>query len=339
MLDPQYLERQLAARWGNLPGVQGVRVRQIDGRWAVVVQGYGDPPRAITSTVSVRTGQRLPAILPVLWRTVPQASPHRLPPPRTDQVMLPANDQMWAGASPVEPRRMPVIDPRDHRTVPTEMPLPRAPLDEYQLALSARTPELPFWSQPFDLRECVCCENFATPQTVLTYPVESSRQLTLRGISYHAINVPAGHGVEFRVDRSGNTQAMWRDLMVTPAGDPAEQFAFAGHLRPMPLNLLIDHDQTVTVTVSLLGPPPFNMPPVFPANAQVCVMLRGWLSMVNDPRDGAPRPIDVGDLNDVAQGNRDIVSDYRDAQLADAVQRVINQGVYEIEHPEQGGRR
>lgn len=339
MLDPQYLERQLSARWGNLPGVRGIRVRMVDGRWSIIVDGHNPIPQAITATVSVRTGQVRPAILPVLWRAVPKAAARQIPPPRTDRPLRPADDQMWAGASIVTPRSMPIIDPRSHYMIPTEMPPPAARLDECQLALSARTPELPFWSQPFDLRECICCANFATPTMVLTYPVESSRQLTLRGISYHAINVPAGHGMEIRVDRSGNTQATWRDLMLTPGGDPAEQFAFAGHLRPMPLNLLVDHDQTVTVTVTLLGPPPFNMPPVFPANAQVCVMLRGWLSMVNDPRDGAPRPIDVGDLNDVAQGSRDLVSDYRDAEMVDAVQRVLNEGVYEIEHPAQTGRR
>lgn len=340
MLDPSALERQLRVRWGMLPGIAQVRVRAVRGAWAILVDGSAaTPPRGITSTVSVNVGERQPVVLPVYWRPVPAAAPRGIPAATAGQPGQPANDQMWAGVPPVVPRDMPMLPPTPPVTPPPMRDLPRARLEEYQLFLPARTPELPFWSRPFDLQSCLCCTVYGTQLGVISYAVESAEQLTLRSISYHAQGIPYANAIEVSVDRSGDEQATWRDIMVAPGGNTAKQFAFGSHLTPLPLNLIVDHDQTLNVRVKLLGPSPFNIGPPNPADAIVCVMLHGWISTLNDPRDGAPRAIDVGDLNDVAQGNLDIVSRFSDGELARGVQLVLHEGMEEILHPATDGRR
>lgn len=339
MLDTLELERQLRLRWRSIHGIRSIVVRSVQGVWAVIAAGPAPQhPQALPSTVTVNTGQRFPAVLPVYWQQVAAAAPRVLPPSEAAAQRL-ANNQLWQGDVATPDRPMDLLTYQHAPQVGGGTKLPSAPYDEYQVFLPARTPELPFWSEPCDMRSCFCFYYFSRSQLVLTTTIPADRQLTLRGISYSATGIPAGHAIDVRVSRSGATLTSWRDMMATPGGDPANQFTFSGHLNPMPLNAIIDHDQTLTVDVTLLGPPPFNLPPTYPTTAEVCVLLRGWMSRLNDTRAGAPRPFDLGDPNTLAQGNLEIVDSFRDEALLESVQQVLNAGEYEVKHPETHGKR
>ena len=147
--------------------------------------------------------------------------------------------------------------------------------------------------------------------------------LTLTGISYNAYGMAAFDRLRFRVSRSLNEQATWDDMMMAPAADSAHQFAMCGHLTPMPLNLIIDRNQTLMVTVTALGGTPYTPIPA-PADLQVCVLLRGWISTLNDNRDGAPKNFDNCAITEIALGDLDVVGNFTDAALAASVQQLVD---------------
>jgi hypothetical protein len=340
MIDSTTVERALRAKWGKVPGLYRIAVRFYGSSWAVMLAGPGArAPQGIPPSVTVDLGAFKSTKIPVYWEQVPQAAPRQIPWAPNPQSMKRANAEMWGGAPEVTDRPMAILDPRGNYGVRTLEQRTKAPYREYQLAGNVRTPELPFWSLPFDLQQCGCFSTFNIDQTIFTYQVPSDEQLTLRGICYSASGIPAGNYIQVRVDRSGDTQAQWQDIMMQPTGDPAFQFAFTGYENPMPFNLLVDHDQSINVTVRLLGIPPFTISPGYPTQAQICLMLRGWTSKLNDRRTGWPRPQDLGDINDAAQGYDDIIGRFHNGALVDAVQQVLSAEDYEVQHPEQGGGR
>lgn len=340
MIDTVSLERRLGSKWGAIPGVYSVRVRPHRGVWSIIVSGPGDkPPRGIPVHVQVDVGERFPKLLPVFWNRVQRASPQNLTPAVSARNMKPANEMMWSGVPPVTERPVDLFNPRRSYEVATTKPNKIAKLDEFQIYLPARTPELPFWSNPYDNEQCICISAYNVLVPGWNDVTNATQQLTVRGISYTGYGIPAGSYVRFRVARSGDEQATWDDVMMAPSGNPSNQFAFGSPISPLPMNLLVDHDQTLSVNVQLLGPPPFNIQPGYAVNAQICVEVHGWMSWNNDARNGWPRPQDLGDLNDVAQGYFDIIDDFKDGDLVHAVDRVINSGAYELKHPERGGLR
>jgi hypothetical protein len=341
MLDPIALERVLRAKWGALPGVYDVAVRPHQRRWAVIVSGPSPAaPPGITAVITINIGDRAPAMLPVFWRTVPAAAPRQLP---YAEVKAPnrANEAMWAGVPPVVDRPFRVVQPIDTAPgIAAAKSMPKARLHAYQFFLPARTMELPFFSKPFNLRACICCNNLNVDQPVLTYAVKSDEQLIVQSVSYDVYNVPVSNQFRFRVNVSGQTLTQWDDIVVDLANGPSHQFALSGHLNPLPVPAYIEHDSVFTLSAKLLGPYPFASDPSYATTAQICISVQGVLVTINDARQGVPRPADLGDLNDVAQGFKDIVPTVTEAEI-DAVQTVLDQAEYEVEHPAnpQLGRR
>lgn len=340
MIDTVSLERQLRARWAARLGIRSVSVRPINGFWSVLVSGPGPvAPDFIPGHVSVETGKRNPQRLPVFWRTVQSASPRHLPASVRPQDSQPANDLMWAGAPPVIERPVDLLDVRTPHVVGTEKSVPRPKLDEYQLFLPAHTPELPFWSEPFDNEQCACINAYNVTVPIWSFTIPATKQLTLRGISYTGVNIPNGSYVRLYVNRAGDNMATWIDMMANAAGNPSNQFAFGSAISPMPLDFVADHDLNVSVSARLLGFPPFDIQAGYSVDAQMCVELSGWISKNNDARYGWPRPQDLGDMNDEAQGYVDVLEGFKDAALVAGVELVLREGLFETTHPERGGLR
>jgi hypothetical protein len=82
--------------------------------------------------------------------------------------------------------------------------------------------------------------------------------------------------------------------VVNASGDPTEQWALGGGLRPIPVSFLADHDNTIDVTSEVLGPLPSGYPVGYAVSAIICLQLQAVGSKVNDTRQGAPRPLDLG---------------------------------------------
>jgi hypothetical protein len=84
--------------------------------------------------------------------------------------------------------------------------------------------------------------------------------------------------------------------------DPAEQYVFAGHYRPFPYWGRFDHDQWLSIAVTVHGPWPFTKTPADQLGGCMSIFPSGWLGSLYDNRDGGARPVDMGELNDVALG-------------------------------------
>ena len=84
--------------------------------------------------------------------------------------------------------------------------------------------------------------------------------------------------------------------------DPAEEYVGAGHYRPMPIYARFDHDQTITARVKVLGPYPFKPTSADTLGGCFHIFLSGWMASLMDNRDGGARPVDMGDLNQLALG-------------------------------------
>jgi hypothetical protein len=323
MSDLIALEAQLSHLWKNVADVIDVRVSaNAGGRGpAILLRIRGKVfPKGIPARVTTNIGLHR-VVLPVLWQSV------EAPPPvakATATQNKPLHRSMWDGAPPVIDRFMPVIRPQPHRPMleTAEMP-PAVKTRDFELFLPARDPRLPFWSEPFDLDQCICLDRLALKVPVISYEVPSDHMVTLTGISYSAFGANVGDRITFVVSKSGAEIATWTDMVMSNA-DSAHQFAFAGHINPLPLNAIFDHDQSIDVHVIPLGGPPYNPTTSDITNLQVCVLLRGWTSQINDRREGAPKAYDLGAIGEIAFGYRDPCATFTDAALSAAVQQVVD---------------
>lgn len=312
---------RLRRQWAKLPGLIDIRLRRRgDGVACVFVRTRGTAfPKELPATIPVRIGIAS-LVLPVMW--APETALEQ--PVEQPKVDPKFTDAMWGGAPPVTDRFLPEYPPLLHRPpLPTGTLPPPVTKHEFQLFLPARDPKLPFWSKPFDLLQCQCLARVGAGSVLISYAVPTDHMITLTGISYSVFGAKVGDRVRFRVSRSLNEQATWDDMVMAPAADAAHQFAFAGHLNPLPLNLIVDHDQSLQVTVTALGGPPYAPVPAA-TDLQICILLRGWISLINDARDGAPKAYDLGAIGEIAFGDRDVVGQFTDVELAAAVQQVVD---------------
>jgi hypothetical protein len=322
MTEWEAIASRLRHQWAGVPGIVDVRIRrQRDGSAAVFVRSRSAKfPGGLPAAVAVKVGVHS-LVLPVLWAPL-VTSEKPVAQVKTDPGIT---DAMWGGAPPVHDQFLPEVAPRRHRPpMPVGMLPPPVDTHEFQVFLPARDPKLPFWSMPLDLSACLCIDHLATSSPVITFEVPTDQMVTLTGISYTVYGAANNDRLRFSVSRSGNEQARWDDQVMDAAAEGAHQFAFAGHLEPLPLNLIVDHDQMLVVSVTALGGAPYTPSPLDPIDVQVCVLLRGWISTLNDRRDGAPKSYDVGGIGEAAFGDLDVVGRFTDRALAAAVQQVVD---------------
>jgi hypothetical protein len=156
--------------------------------------------------------------------------------------------------------------------------------------------------------------------------LDDLEEAQLRTIYYTVTGIPVGWQVKVSVQTNGGTViATWVDIVVNATGNPANQFALTGSLNPMPLNATVRHNQELVVLFTILGPAPFTSP-YTPLSATAAMFIEGWRSRLNDTRDGAPRPIDVGELNDVAFGAEDLLSKPVDPDLVATIEQLFTMG-------------
>jgi hypothetical protein len=251
-----------------------------------------------------------------------------------------ANDQMWGGASRVDDDFRPEIP--GFRFGQGGIPAmatraPEAKVDQFQLALETHSLELPFWTVPSQVSQCGCHNHSGARVQSLSLPVPTNNQIQVQGVSYYQDGLAIGDRVRFTASVSGAVKAVWIDQVISASGDPTNQWALAGGLRPIPVSFIADQDNIIEITSEVLGPLPSGYPPNTAVSAIICLQIQAVGSKNNDARQGAPRPIDLGDVNDVQHGMLDLVSNFDDAELLRAVEQVLDDGAFGLRHPVPGG--
>lgn len=273
-----------------------VMVGVVEGAPAVIVIATNaTPPGGFPRALQLAMGDGSKYNLRIAWRYAAN----------------PADDQMWKGDSPVENRPVRTISggdgPSHSPAFNSSQKLPeQVKPDEQQMYFPMRKPgfvEPNFWAKPFDSAGSICVPNYETMYTAYSYKVPSTYMVIVNGISYQFDN-SIGLFDQFTIQILRNTDVLctFNDMKVSNATDPAEQFAFAGHYRQMPLYCRFDHDDAIMVRVTVKGAYPFTHLPADLLGGCFTVNLHGWMSSLMDTRDGGARPTDMGEFNDIALG-------------------------------------
>ena len=135
---------------------------------------------------------------------------------------------------------------------------------------------------------------YATEYTVFSYQIPDTRIVIIDEIGYEmSRTVPIGHAFKVRVRRDGETMAEWEDQVITNAANPNERYVFGSIARPVPVNLRVDKNQWLTVTVEILGPYPFTKTAADPFNHNFKALVYGVMDRLRDTRDGGYKPVVV----------------------------------------------
>lgn len=222
----------------------------------------------------------------------------------------PPAPSIWTGPGAV-PRRLytkPDID-RPIFRIPTGEREPESDPPQTPIWINSNKPgftEPPLWARPFS-RLFIACVPWYRVATTLggCFTVPHDRSLIIRGVSYEALNAVQYDTFQFDLLVNNMPVATLEDMRVdTAIANPAQQNGLAGHFRPMPINLQADHDATVCVRGTLLGPititgapVTFAGNPILTSDCQMKVILYGWLAPLREAIDGGPRPTDLGDMD------------------------------------------
>lgn len=219
---------------------------------------------------------------------------------------IPLNDAMWAGAPVVEDHSLKMLAPGGHQPdTPIAQPVPTTPQREYQFAASARLPQFAtpnFWAKPFHKSGNICCPFYERLTPVLSFQVPTDYLLVISGLSYEFSDLVVFDQFTIHVLRNGNDLGHFLDMKASNTPDPAEQYLFGGHYRPFPFYGRFDHDERMTIAVTVHGPWPFTKTNEDRLGGCVTVNPQGWLGSLYDIRDGGARPVDMGELNDIFLG-------------------------------------
>ncbi len=275
-----------------------------------------DPVILVTGSASKRPEQlpkavrvfvdALPYSIPILWKgpTDPRASMPIVPATSMEDKQL--DNDMWAGPSEVISQPMKLGAPFQHQPeLPIAQGPPLAAQAEYQLAASVRLPQFAtpnFWAKPFHKSGNICCPYYNTLTRVFSYRVPPDYLLIMTGLSYEFSDLVPFDQFTMHVLRDSNELGRWRDMRALNTPDPAEQYVFGGHYRPFPFYGRFDHDQMLSIAVTVLGPYPFTKTNEDKLGGCVTVNPCGWLGSLYDNRDGGARPVDMGEFNDIALG-------------------------------------
>lgn len=302
----------------KIPGITDVRPSVVQGLPVVAIIATIPKPRSFPPALRVRLPSGGVYALPLIWQQVvpttgvakgyfgtgPAGRASKpVPVPANDR---PIDDAMWGGSTPVTDRASTLLTPGHVEQVAISGEIPHTEEQRYQLSVPARLPQFVvpnFWSLPFERNGEVCVERYDTWYHALHYLVPSDRMVIVTGISYQFNNsvTPFEH-FDVSVYRSGQQLSTFEDMRALNTADPAEEYVLCGHYRPLPFYGRFDHDDRIRVDVRVRGLYPFTKTEADTLGGCFNVFLTGWMASLTDTRDGGARPIDMGDLNQIALG-------------------------------------
>jgi hypothetical protein len=297
--------RKVQGDFGRTPGVTRIRLMALHGHPIILVEGTlavrpMNLPRAYRVLVDAA-----PYMVPIAWRSTGAKQAAVPLQPSGSEADMPLNNDLWAGAPLVTPRPVKMWQPASTPLVPDLQQPPIATESEYQRAFSMRLPQFAtpnFWAKPFYEGGNICCPFYETRTLAFSYQVPSDYLLIVTGVSYEFSDLVPFDQFTISVARDSNEVSRWVDMRALNTSDPAEEYVFAGHYRPFPYWGRFDHDQWLNIYVTVHGPWPFTATPQDQLGGCMSVFPSGWLGSLYDNRDGGARPVDMGELNDIALG-------------------------------------
>ncbi len=312
--------KRLAGDFAHMPGITRITPSMIRGAPVVAVLAIVPRPSSFPRAVNVTLPGGGAHVLPIIWQQVVPShgvakgyfgtrtggnTAKKLPPVMADK---PIDAAMWGGASIVTDRPGTLLSPGHTPDIGVVEDIPTTEEQRYQLSVGARWPQFVtpnFWSIPFDRSGDVCTEFYETWYNAYAFTVPSDRMVIVTGISYQFNDtvIPFDH-FDVEVFRSGQSLGSFEDMRALNTADPAEEYVLAGHYRPLPYYGRFDHDEQIVAKVRVRGAFPFVHTPFDPLGGCFQIFLTGWMASLYDNRDGGARPVDMGDLNLLALGDK-----------------------------------
>jgi hypothetical protein len=231
------------------------------------------------------------------------------------QAPPPAARSIWDGPGADQtPVRRGTIRPMDRNvtafSAAEEIP---GPVDEYDvdgskpILLNTVCPPWhcpPLWSVAIDFPATECIPWYMVKTLMGTLNVPKGYLLVIKGVSYEAANAVQDDVVSFEVAVNGEPRATWEDVVADAVQpNPVHRMALSGHIRELPLHIVVPVNSTVTVSATLMGAIDFNGvslnwpgQPILTPDCHVKMLFNGWYFPAMNNIQGAPRQAFNGDM-------------------------------------------
>lgn len=225
---------------------------------------------------------------------------------------------MWRGYTPLErqhvpPEPTPAAPPEQvHLTEELPPTGPIRPATWYMFLNKFPVPwEDPIvWSNPYEQASTVTVPFYEQTTPILQYEVPELFLFMLQGVSYEVDGALNNEFFVVDILRSGAKIVEWQEYVINAAAaNPANKFAFAGHTRPMPMQLKFDAHEHLTVRVRYRGTKPFAHLPTDVLNRDIKILVHGYLCRLRDSRAGAPKYLSDGPDDYVVNARMDLLHD------------------------------
>jgi hypothetical protein len=161
----------------------------------------------------------------------------------------------------------------------------------------------PIFSVPIDLPVIHCIPWYEVATLMGCFELPRGYLLALKEVSYEAANAAQGDVILFQISVNGMVQAEWEDIVADAVQpNPVHRMGIAGHIRGLPLHIVVPTNAQVCVTATLRGQINFagvspNWPgePIVTGDCHVKMFLHGWYFPAGDNVDGGIRQGFVGD--------------------------------------------
>ena len=256
--------------------------------------GPGDlSSNGLIRRVKLAASQKLPQQQPIQPADVDR---------RSDDIDL----KYWRGSSPTPVRKGYWPEEDDQLLIiPTQEDEPRgkdAPFPVWAVGSLPSWNEPNYWAKPFEYTFERCVPTWEQEYTIGQFQSPEMGMTVIQSVSYEVF---AGLGqfdlFEFKMYSGGSNKATWEDMTIDPAvASPTHRYVFSGHAIPLPLSWRVDRDKICRFTVKARGLVDLagasNHAPGDPINpnAHFRLNVQGYIAPLRRNVDGAPRPDDLG---------------------------------------------
>jgi hypothetical protein len=165
----------------------------------------------------------------------------------------------------------------------------------------------PVFAVPVDLPVVACIPWYEVATTMGCIETPRGYLLVIKDVSYEAANAAQLDVILFQILVNGQLQAEWEDIVADAVQpNPVHRMALSGHVRPLPLHIVVPTNAEVCVKATLRGQidlagvsPKWPGEPITTGDCHVRVLLHGWYFPAMDNVEGGIRQGMVGDV-----GNR-----------------------------------
>ena len=165
----------------------------------------------------------------------------------------------------------------------------------------------PLFSVALDFPTTKCIPWYVVKTLMGDLDIPKGYLLALKSVSYEAANASQDDVVQFEILANGQPVAQWEDMVVDAAQpNPAHRFALCGHIRELPLHIVVAPNSKVSVVATLLGAVDFAGnsaawpgQPITTGDCHVKMLFNGWFFPAMSNVQGSPRQGFIGDA-----GNR-----------------------------------